>query len=174
LRAKCKQLAFAQQQIVADRPRNFQELGDFHIANGAFVFGHGTANAPEILRLLVSVFLVIVRRNEFILATREKFHEVAEKLSRLGQAPELVELQKRQIAAKQNPMSIWSIALRSGLTSCSSALQNAWNVLSVTALGALDPDSPRSRAAATTRCFISAAALSVNVRPRISAPVRSG
>ncbi len=48
--------------------------------------------------------MVIVRRDEFVLATREKFHEVAEKLSRLGEAPELVELQKRKIAAKQDPM----------------------------------------------------------------------
>ena len=43
-------------------------------------------------------------------------------------------------------------------------------MLSVTASARSTSVSPRSRAAATTRCFISAAALSVNVSPRISLP----
>src|SRR6202171_3325203 len=105
LRSKRQQLALADQEIAcAIRSSDFLKLGDFHVANAAFIFGHCAANAPEIPGLLVGVPLIIVRRDEFILATRKKIHKIAEKLSRLGEPSELFELQEWQGGAPEEPV----------------------------------------------------------------------
>src|SRR5712675_1261757 len=53
---------------------------------------------------LVDVSLIIVTRDQLILAAREKLHEIIQELPGLGQATVAVELQPRKIAAQQNPM----------------------------------------------------------------------
>src|SRR5262249_10545399 len=55
-------------------------------------------------RKAVHVTLVIVTRNQLILAAGEKFHEMVEELTRLGQATITIELQSREVAAQENPM----------------------------------------------------------------------
>ena len=105
LRSERQQLAVAQQEVArAIGPRDFQKLGDFLVADGALVFGHRAADAAKTFRLLVRIPLVIIRRDQFILAAREKIHEVAQELSRLGQPPEVFELQQRQVAPQQDPV----------------------------------------------------------------------
>jgi len=83
--------------------------------------GHRATDAAEILSLLVRITLIVVRCDELILAAREKFHEVVEKLSRLGEPPVLLELQQRQVAPQENPVVDIVDRFESGLTSCSNA-----------------------------------------------------
>src|SRR5712672_1919084 len=66
---------------------------------------------------LVDVSLIIVRRDQLILATREKLHEIVQELPGLGQAAVTIELQPRKIAAQQNPMIelVQHAALRAGI-----------------------------------------------------------
>ncbi len=105
LRAEGQQLAVAQQQVAgAVGARDFQQLGDFLVADGAFGFVQRAADAAKAFRLLVGIALVIVRGNQFVLAAREKIHEVAQELSGLGEAPEVVELEQGQVAAQQDPV----------------------------------------------------------------------
>src|SRR5258707_7728097 len=105
LRAKRNQLAVAQEKIArAVSSRNFLDLGDFFIADAAFILGHRAADALKGFRLLRGIVLVIIRSDQLILAAGEKIHEIAEKLSGLRQAPVVLQLKERQVAAKQNPV----------------------------------------------------------------------
>ena len=53
LRAEREQLAFAEEKIAgAIGSRNFLDLGDFFIADAAFVLGHRAADALKVFRLL--------------------------------------------------------------------------------------------------------------------------
>src|SRR6266403_1638874 len=53
---------------------------------------------------LVDVSLIIITGDQFILAAREKLHEIVQELPGLGQTTVAIELQPRNIAAQQNPM----------------------------------------------------------------------
>src|SRR5258707_2654191 len=66
---------------------------------------------------LVDVSLIIVTRDQLILAAREKLHEIVQELPGLGQATVAVELQTRKIAPQQNPMIklVQHAALRVGI-----------------------------------------------------------
>ena len=48
--------------------------------------------------------LINVRRDEFILAAREKLYEVAEKLARLGKSAKAIELKQAQISPQKDPV----------------------------------------------------------------------
>src|SRR5580704_836522 len=106
LRAERKQLAFAKEKIAGSvGTRNFLNFGDFFVADAPFpLILHRAADALKIFRYLRGIALVVVWRDQFILAAREKLHEVAQKLSGLGQAPVVLQLQKRQIAPEQYPV----------------------------------------------------------------------
>src|SRR6266481_2503547 len=66
---------------------------------------------------LVDVSLIIITGNQFILATREKLHEIVQELPGLGQTTVAIELQPRKIAPQQNPMIelVQHAALRVGI-----------------------------------------------------------
>src|SRR5712672_2439204 len=98
-------LLFAQQLFAgAIGASNLLFAGD-----GFFAFRErvGVQFGAFVLKLrgeLVDVSLIIVRRDQLILATREKLHEIVQELPGLGQAAVTIELQPRKIAAQQNPM----------------------------------------------------------------------
>src|SRR5262249_38083837 len=64
---------------------------------------HG-AFAPQLTGESFGITLVVLPRDQLVLAARKKLDEVAEELPRFGEAAVFVELQARHIAAQQNPV----------------------------------------------------------------------
>src|ERR1700694_4614765 len=69
LRAKRKQLAFAEEKITGPvSSRNFLDLGDLFVADAALVLRHRAADGAKVFCFFLRIALVLIWRNQFILA----------------------------------------------------------------------------------------------------------
>ena len=89
---------------------DFVGAGDFFLEGDVFdAFGEGVvidefAVDQEVGFEFVGEGLEIVAGDEFVLAAREKFEEVAEELAGLGEAAEFFEFEARHVAAEEDPV----------------------------------------------------------------------
>ena len=89
---------------------DFVGAGDFFLESDVFdAFGEGVvvdefSVDEEIGFEFVGEGLEVVAGNEFVLAAREKFEEVAEELAGLGESAEFFEFEARHVAAQENPV----------------------------------------------------------------------
>ena len=102
---KRQHVALAKQAVAgAIGARDLALLGKGFLADAPFVFGKRIFLARVRFGQGFGVAFVILRRDQFILAAREKLHEIAQELPRLGQAPITIERQNGEIAAQENPV----------------------------------------------------------------------
>ena len=97
---------FLAQQVFAGAvgARNFLLQRDVAGPLGVGVFVQAAAFGFEFRGQAVGVALEVRGGNQFILAAAEKFHEVVEELSRIGDAAVFIQAQARQIPSQQDPV----------------------------------------------------------------------
>ena len=105
LRAKRVEVALAKQPFAhAVDARKLFLPGHF-----LFRYLHGIRIESSLARLVLSaqsfdVSLIIIGRDQLVLAARKKRNEIAQEFSRLGQAPEMNQPQLGNVAAQQDPV----------------------------------------------------------------------
>ena len=103
LRAEGVQVALAQQPLAhAVDARQLLLLGQLFFGDGACVGLERGFLRLVFAALLVDVLLVVVGRDELVLAAREKCLEVAQEFGWFGEAPENLEVELGHIAPQQN------------------------------------------------------------------------
>jgi len=105
LHPKGQHVAFAKQVVArAIGASDLPLLGKGLLADAPFVFGKRIFLERVRFGQGLGIAFVILRRDQLILAAREKLHEIAQELTRLGKAAITIERQNGEIAAQENPV----------------------------------------------------------------------